>query len=102
MLRLRGLLEHYPPIIQVWVKLVEMREDGGGNMKLGCSMKAVDQSTGTDLDPSNALLRWLPRVLHFNVTSVMMMHTCLMMGIRTGTLAICWGQTQEMLCLCGA
>ena len=45
----------------MWVKLVEMREDGGGNMKLGCSMKAVDQSTGADLDPSNALLRWMPQ-----------------------------------------
>ena len=44
-----------PP--QVWVKLVEVRDDGGGNLKLGCSMKAVDQQTGADLDPQNAMLR---------------------------------------------
>lgn len=44
-----------PP--QVWVKLVEVRDDGGGNLKLGCSMKAVNQQTGADLDPQNAMLR---------------------------------------------
>ena len=41
----------------MWVKLVEVRDDGGGNLKLGASMKAVDQQTGADLDPQNAMLR---------------------------------------------
>jgi hypothetical protein len=39
---------------QVWVKVVEIRDDGGGNPKINCSMKAVSQDDGADLDPGNA------------------------------------------------
>ena len=39
---------------QVWVKVVEIRDDGGGNPKINCSMKAVSQDSGADLDPGNA------------------------------------------------
>ena len=40
--------------MQVWVKVVEIRDDGGGNPKINCSMKAVSQEDGADLDPDNA------------------------------------------------
>lgn len=52
-----------------------MRDDGGGNLKLGCSMKAVDQSTGEDLDPTNALQRWRLSHLPF---------ACLLTLLRVG------------------
>ena len=38
---------------QVWVKVTEVRDDGGGPPKINCSMKAVSQEDGTDLDPDN-------------------------------------------------
>ena len=40
---------------QVWVKLIEIQDDGRGGMKISCSMKAVDQESGKDLDPTNAM-----------------------------------------------
>ena len=42
---------------QVRVKVTEVRDDGGGPPKINCSMRAVDQETGQDLDPDGALLR---------------------------------------------
>ena len=44
----------------MWVKLVEVRDDGGGALKLGASMRAVHQETGADLDPQGAMLRCPP------------------------------------------
>ena len=41
--------------MQVWVKVTEVADDGRGGTKLGCSMRAVDQETGQDLDPDNSL-----------------------------------------------
>ncbi|KAL3145372.1 hypothetical protein ABBQ38_001624 [Trebouxia sp. C0009 RCD-2024] len=38
---------------EVWVKVTEVREEGGGAFKVACSMKAVDQENGKDMDPSN-------------------------------------------------
>jgi len=40
---------------QVRVKVTEVRDDGAGPPRINCSIKAVDQATGEDLDPSNAL-----------------------------------------------
>jgi len=34
---------------------MEVQGDGRGGMKISCSMKAVDQETGKDLDPTNSL-----------------------------------------------
>lgn len=42
---------------QVRVKVTEVRDDGGGPPKVNCSMRAVDQETGEDLDPGGALVR---------------------------------------------
>lgn len=39
---------------QVWVKVVEVKEDERG-VRVGCSMKAVNQQSGVDLDPDNRL-----------------------------------------------
>lgn len=39
---------------QVWVKVTEVRDDGGGQPKINCSMRAVSQEDGRDLDPDNA------------------------------------------------
>ncbi len=39
---------------QVWVKVVEVRDDGSGQPKVNCSMKIVSQEDGRDLDPTNA------------------------------------------------
>ncbi|KAK9817647.1 hypothetical protein WJX72_000130 [[Myrmecia] bisecta] len=40
-----------PPNSQVFVKVSDIREDG----KISCSMRAVSQADGTDLDPTNSL-----------------------------------------------
>lgn len=40
--------------VQVWVKVVEVRDDGSGQPKINCSMKVVSQEDGSDLDPTNA------------------------------------------------
>ncbi len=39
--------------VQVWVKVVEVRDDGSGQPKINCSMKVVSQEDGSDLDPTN-------------------------------------------------
>ena len=39
--------------MQVWVKVTEVRDEGGGPPKVNCSMKVVSQEDGTDLDPDN-------------------------------------------------
>jgi len=39
----------------VWVKVVEAREEQPGRWRVGCSMKAVSQEDGTDLDPGGVL-----------------------------------------------
>lgn len=41
---------------QVWVKVISLKDDGGGGVKIGCSLKFVSQSTGKDLDPNNVKL----------------------------------------------
>lgn len=41
--------------LQVWVKILEVREDPSGNLKINCSARAVDQDNGEDLDPDNRL-----------------------------------------------
>lgn len=38
---------------QVFVKILEVAEDGGGRVKVGASIKVVDQESGADLDPGN-------------------------------------------------
>lgn len=42
---------------QVWVKVLEVRQEGPGpqGIKLAASMRAVSQEDGRDLDPDNAL-----------------------------------------------
>jgi hypothetical protein len=42
-------------VVQVWVKILEVREDPNGNLKINCSARAVDQESGQDLDPDNRL-----------------------------------------------
>lgn len=37
----------------MFIKIFEVAEDGGGRIKIGASMKVVDQDTGADLDPDN-------------------------------------------------
>ena len=46
----------------VYVKVVDVKQGRGDarDVKIGCSMKAVDQQTGTDLDPENVLLSQHP------------------------------------------
>ena len=39
---------------QVWVKVTEIRDDPSGQPKINCSMRAVSQEDGRDLDPGNA------------------------------------------------
>jgi hypothetical protein len=34
--------------------VTEVRDDGGGQPKINCSMRAVSQEDGRDLDPDNA------------------------------------------------
>ena len=43
----------------VWVKVVEVEgaEQAGGRVKVGCSMKHVNQGSGVDLDPNNTHYR---------------------------------------------
>ena len=43
----------------VWVKVVEVEgaEQAGGRVKVGCSMKHVNQGSGMDLDPNNTHYR---------------------------------------------
>lgn len=41
--------------LQVWVKILEVRQEGPGNYKLAASRRAVDQDSGADLDPDNLL-----------------------------------------------
>jgi hypothetical protein len=38
---------------QVFVKILEVAEDGGGRIKIGASIKVLDQESGADLDPNN-------------------------------------------------
>ena len=48
-------LEFYCPRGEfVWIKILDVRHDGR-NLKIGCSMRAVDQRDGTDVDPGNLL-----------------------------------------------
>lgn len=48
-------LEYFaPPGEPAFVKVVEVKGEGR-DLKVGCSMKAVDQETGADLDPNNQL-----------------------------------------------
>ena len=42
---------------RVFVKVVEVETDDSGRLKLGCSLKLVDQRTGADLDPSGKAYR---------------------------------------------
>lgn len=35
------------------MKIFEVAEDGGGRVKVGASIKVVDQESGADLDPGN-------------------------------------------------
>jgi predicted RNA-binding protein with RPS1 domain len=53
-LKVQALEFFLPRGERVWVKVVDVRTDGV-NAKIACSMRAVDQETGTDLDPDNAL-----------------------------------------------
>ena len=39
----------------MWVKILEVRQEGPGNFKLAASRRAVDQDSGADLDPDNLL-----------------------------------------------
>jgi len=41
----------------VFVKLVEIEPGDGGRLKLGCSMKLVEQRSGRDLDPAGTAYR---------------------------------------------
>eukprot|EP00959_Pyramimonas_sp_CCMP1952_P386224 8094558-Pyramimonas_sp.AAC.1 len=38
-----------PPGKQVWVKVVDLRSGNDGRVRMGCSMKLVNQDDGTDL-----------------------------------------------------
>lgn len=40
-------------LLQVFIKILEVTDDGTGRIKVGASMKVCDQETGTDLDPNN-------------------------------------------------
>ena len=40
---------------QVWVKVLSVQPDARGEPRVSCSMRAVGQDDGTDLDPDNAL-----------------------------------------------
>lgn len=55
----QSILQHMrlSMLVQVWVKIVDIQEDGHGPVKLNCSMKAVDQDSGADLDPENKMAR---------------------------------------------
>eukprot|EP00884_Botryococcus_braunii_P001360 jgi/Botrbrau1/11224/Bobra.0075s0020.1 len=53
--RVKALDFYLPRGSQVWVKVLEVREDPNGNLKINCSAKAVDQDSGKDLDPENRL-----------------------------------------------
>ena len=57
MRRTKRPVRHAGVVWQVRVKVTEVRDDGGGPPKVNCSMRAVDQETGEDLDPGGALLR---------------------------------------------
>lgn len=48
-------------LAQVWVKILEVRQEGPGNFKIAASRRAVDQDSGADLDPDNLLAqgKWL-------------------------------------------
>lgn len=49
------LVGHPAPLVQVWVKILEVQEDASGTPRINCSMKAVDQESGKDLDPENRM-----------------------------------------------
>ena len=49
-----ALLLVLPPL-QVWVKVLSVLQEGGRDARVSCSMRAVNQEDGTDLDPDNAL-----------------------------------------------
>ena len=42
-------------LAQVWVKILEVRQEGPGNFKIAASRRAGDQDSGADLDPDNLL-----------------------------------------------
>jgi len=52
--RVKSLEYFLPPGETTFVKVLEIRGEGR-DAKIGCSMKAVDQKHGTDLDPDNLL-----------------------------------------------
>eukprot|EP00249_Psilotum_nudum_P016964 c26080_g1_i1 orf=617-1480(-) len=55
---------------RVWVKVISLKEESG-NVKIGCSLKFVSQSTGQDLDPNNVKLNQQPlRPSHADSTKV--------------------------------
>ena len=35
-----------------WPQVVEVIDDGSGRIKIGCSIKLADQTSGDDLDPA--------------------------------------------------
>lgn len=41
--------------LQVFVKITEVQNDDRGSVRINCSIRAVDQETGKDLDPENKL-----------------------------------------------
>lgn len=48
---------HTPSAQEVWVKVCEVTPDErSGGVRIGGSMRVVDQSTGVDLDPTNLKL----------------------------------------------
>ncbi|KAA6427965.1 MAG: S1 RNA-binding domain containing [Trebouxia sp. A1-2] len=53
-MKVKAMEFYAPPGSEVWVKVTEVREEGNGAFKVACSMKAVSQEDGTDLDPNNA------------------------------------------------
>ncbi|XP_024543783.1 nucleolar protein of 40 kDa [Selaginella moellendorffii] len=38
---------------EIWVKIIAVRREEDGSVKIGCSMKLVGQTDGRDLDPNN-------------------------------------------------
>ena len=51
----RPSLLRYSISVQVYVKVTEVQNDDRGGIRIGCSIRAVDQETGNDMDPENKL-----------------------------------------------
>lgn len=50
----KRVIATFPHSSQVWVKVVEVTPDErSGDMRVNGSLRVVDQSNGTDLDPGN-------------------------------------------------